>query len=169
MYRFAIYAIFVALCLASSSVFAGDAAGTQVCVGALGGAGGGVSGKVARDTFIKSLNKQKKPPLTSVPLESSLSDDVLAEAKQKTCEYVVITDLVEEHTESSYVTSMSGAQGNVPNFFVTTNYKVKKVSDGSEVASGSLKAQDTGSPQNAVDYTMNKMAAKVDGAIKGAK
>jgi hypothetical protein len=46
---------------------------------------------------------------------------------------------------------------------------LNKVSDGAEVSSGSFKAQDTGSIQNAIGFTLNKMAAKVDGAIKGAK
>src|ERR1035438_315844 len=68
MYRFAICAIFVALCLASFPVLAEDTAGTHVCVGVLASAGGR-SGTVARDTLIKFLNKQKKPPLTPVPLQ----------------------------------------------------------------------------------------------------
>lgn len=169
MYRFAIFAILVALCLASLPIVAEDTAGTHVCVGVLGSAGGQVSGKVARDNLIKSLNKQKKPPLAPVPLESFLPAEAMAEAKQRACEYVLITDLVEQHTESGYLTAMSGAQGSVPIFFVTTSYKLKKVSDGTEVASGSFKAQDTGSAQTAVAFTLSKMAAKVDGAIKGGK
>jgi hypothetical protein len=46
---------------------------------------------------------------------------------------------------------------------------LNKVSDGAEVSTGSLKAQDAGSSQNAVGSTMTKIAAKVDGAINGAK
>jgi hypothetical protein len=166
MCRFAICAVFVALCLASFPILAEDTAGTHVCVGVLASAGGR-SGTVARDTLIKSLNKQKKPPLTPVPLESSLPDEALAEAKQKTCEYVVTTNLVEDHTESGYGPGLSGVS--IPHFFVTTSYKLNKVSDGAEVSTGSLKAQDTGSSQNAVGFTMTKIAAKVDGAINGAK
>jgi len=162
-------AIFVALCLASFPILAEDTAGPHVCVGELEGAGGQISGTVARDTLIKYLNKQKKPPLTSVPLESSLPNEALAEAKQKACEYVVTTNLVEVHTESGYSPGMGMSGVNVPHFFVTTSYKLNKVSDGAEVLSGSFKAQDTGSPQNAVGFTLNKIAARVDGAIKGAK
>ncbi len=169
MYRFAICAIFVALCLASFPILAEDNAGPHVCVGVLQGAGGQISGTVARDTLIKHLNKQKKPPLTSVPLESFLPDEALAEAKHKACEYVVTTNLVEAHTESSYPPGVSPNAASVPNFFVTTSYKLNKVSNGAEVSSGSFKAHDTGSSQNAIAFTLNKMAAKVDGAIKAAK
>ncbi len=169
MYRVAICAIFVALCLASIPILAEDNAGPHLCVGVLEGAGGQISGTVARDTLIKHLNKQKKPPLTSVPLESSLPDEALAEAKQKACEYVVTTNLVEAHTASAYPPGVSPNAASVPNFFVTISYKLNKVSDGAEASSGSFKAQDTGSTQNAIGFTLNKMAAKVDGAIKGAK
>ena len=166
MFRFAICAIFVALCLASIPILAEDTAGTHVCVSVLAGAGGR-SGTGARDTLVKFLAKQKKPPLTPVPLQSSLPEEALAEAKQKSCEYVVTTNLVEEHTESGYGPGLSGVS--IPNFFVTTSYKLNKVSDGAEVSTGSCKAQDTGSSENAVGFTMNKIAAKVDAALKGAK
>ncbi len=168
MYRFAICAIFVVLCLVCLPALAQDTPGTHVCVGTLAGAGVQVSGKGSRDTLIKFLAKQKKPPLTLAPLES-IPDDNLVEAKQKACEYVVRMDLVELHTESGYLTAMSGAHGSVPNYFVTISYKLNKLSDGSEVSSGTFKAQDTGSPQNAVGFALNKIAAKVDGAIKGTK
>ncbi len=168
MYRFAICAIFVAACLASFPILAEETAGLHVCVGVMAGAGNQVSGKVARDSLIKALKKQKKPPLTLVPLES-LPEDQLTEAKQKTCEYLLTTDLVEEHTEQGYLPGVGAYAGSVPIFFVTTSYKLGKISDGTEVTKGSMKAQDTGSPQNAVEFTMSKIAGKVDGALKGAK
>src|ERR1700730_16248022 len=98
MYRFATYAIFIVLCLASLPALAQETAGPHVCVGTLAGAGAEVSGKASRDTLVKLLAKQKKPPLTVAPLES-IPDDNLVEAKQKACDYVVMTDLVELHTE----------------------------------------------------------------------
>ena len=92
MYRVAICAIFVALCLASFPILAEDIAGPHVCVGVLEGAGGRISGTVARDTLIKYLNKQKKPQLTAVPLVSFLPNEALTEAKQTVkhwCRYVL--------------------------------------------------------------------------------
>ncbi len=168
MSRLATCIILAALCVACLPVLAADS-GTHVCVGVLGSAGGQISGTVARDTLIKWLDKQKKPPLATVPLDSSAPDEALAEAKQKNCEYVVTTNLVEDHTESGYMPGTGGTTASIPNFFVTTSYKLNKVSDGAELSSGTFKAQDTGSPQNAVGFTLNKIAGKVDGAIKGAK
>jgi hypothetical protein len=46
------------------------------------------------------------------------------------------------------------------------NYKLSKVSDGAEQASGGLKASDRGSAQSAVIATMKKTAEKVLEAIK---
>jgi hypothetical protein len=162
--------IYIALLLfVSLPLFADDAAGTHVCVGVLQSAGGGVSGTVARDTLIKWLGKQKKAQMQTVPLESSAPDEALAEAKQKNCEYVVTTNLIEDHTESGYTPGMGGTTASIPNFFVTVGYKLNKVSDGSEVGSGSFKAQDTGSAQNAVGFTLNKVAGKVAQATKGGK
>jgi hypothetical protein len=56
----------------------------------------------------------------------------------------------------------------MPTFFVTTEYKLAKVSDGSDMSSGSFKASDRGSPQNAVGFTMKKVADKVTETIRKA-
>lgn len=160
------FALFV-LCFASIPLLADDAAGTHVCVGVLQSAGGSISGTVARDTLIKWLGKQKKGAVQPVPLDAAVPDEALAEAKQKNCEYVVTTNLVEDHTESGYSPGAGTTTASIPNFFVTVSYKLTKVSDGTDVSSGSGKAQDTGSPQNAVGFTLNKIAGKVSGALKG--
>jgi len=55
-----------------------------------------------------------------------------------------------------------------PTFYVTTTYKLTKVSDGSEVISGNAKASDRGSEQNAIGYTLHKIADRVTEAIKKA-
>ena len=51
-------------------------------------------------------------------------------------------------------------------FFVTVTYRLSKVNDGAEQASGSLKASDRSSPQSAVSATMKKTAEKVAEATK---
>ena len=56
----------------------------------------------------------------------------------------------------------------MPTYYVTTTYKLTKVSDGSEVASGNFKASDRGSEQNAIGFTLHKIADKVTEAIKKA-
>ena len=59
-------------------------------------------------------------------------------------------------------------QTSMPTFYVTTAYQLTKVSDGSEMASGNFKASDRGSEQNAIGFTMHKIADKVTQAIKKA-
>lgn len=167
MSRFAFAFSLLVLCFASIPAFADDAAGVHVCVAVLQSAGGNISGTVSRDTLIKWLGKQKKSQVQTVPMESSIPDEALAEAKQKNCDYVVTTNLVEDHTESGYTPGMGGTTASIPNFFVTVSYKLTKITDGADVASGSFKAQDTGSPQNAVGFTLSKVAGKVAGAVKG--
>jgi hypothetical protein len=171
MSRIAICVALLALCLSLTSIplLADDAASPHVCVGVLQSAGGSISGTVARDTLIKWLGKQKKGTVQTVPLDASVPDEALVEAKQKNCEYVVTTNLVEDHTESGYSPGAGTTTSSIPNFFVTVTYKLNKVADGADVASGSFKAQDTGSPQNAVGFTLNKIAGKVVQAVKGAK
>jgi hypothetical protein len=124
---------------------------------------------VARDTLIKWLAKQKKGPVQGVPLDAALPDEAMAEAKQKNCDYVVTTNLIEDHTESGYAPGAGTTTTSIPNFFVTVTYKLNRVADGTEIGGGSFKAQDTGSPQNAVGFTLNKVAGKVTAAIKGGK
>ncbi len=144
---------------------------TQVhlCVATLEGAGGEISGTTARDNLIKVLNKQKpdkNSPVTAetVPLEASLPDEVLADAKQKSCDFVVTTKLVEAHSDASYSTGTAGV--NIQTFFVTVAYKLEKVNDGSEISSGSFKAQDRGSEQTAIGFTSNKIAGKVMSEVR---
>jgi hypothetical protein len=80
---------------------------------------------------------------------------------------LVTTKQTEFHQENSL---MTGSFGNTstPTFFVTTAYKLIKVSDGSDVLSGNLKASDHGSEQDAVGITMHKIADKVTDAIQKA-
>ncbi len=155
--------------IAVTPLVADDAAGPHVCVGILQSAGGNVSGTVARDTLIKWLGKQKKGQVQSVPLDASIPDEAMAEAKQKNCDYVVTTNLTEDHTESGYSPGAGTTTSSIPNFFVTVSYQLNKVGDGAEVSKGSFKAQDTGSSQNAIGFTMNKIAGKVTQSVKGGK
>jgi hypothetical protein len=126
------------------------------------------SNPVGRDLLIKALSKEKPDKALSIEnviIEQAVPEEALAAAKQKGCDYVVTTNQSESHTDSSY-----WGQSNVsmPTFFVTTEYKLAKVSDGSDMASGSFKASDRGSAQNAVGFTMKKVADKVTETIRKA-
>jgi hypothetical protein len=131
-------------------------------------AGGGISGTASRDQLIKFLSKQKNFSGQLVPLNAAAPDEALAEAKQKGCEFVITTNLVEDHTDTAYQPGMGGTTTSMPKFFVTTAYKLNRVSDGSGLGEGTFKAQDTGSQQNAVGFTMKNMSGKIADAIKKA-
>ena len=137
----------------------------------LQGSRGNVSGFAARDALIKSLNKQRPDKNSPVaieaePLDTSSPDDSMAAAKQKSCNFLVTTNLLETHADSSYLGGLS--QVNIQPFFVTVAYKLNRVGQGSEMSSASFKAQDKGSEQNAIEFTMNKIAGKVSGEIRKA-
>ena len=80
--------------------------------------------------------------------------------------FLATSNLLETHADSSYLGGLS--QANIQMFFVTVAYKLNKVGDGSEMSSVSFKAQDKGSEQNAIGFTMNKVAGKVSGEISKA-
>ena len=157
----------VLMFLGGSYLFAQSSA-SKVCVSGMQGASGSTSATASRDTLIKSLGKQKGLRVAIESLTASTDEAGLEEAKQKGCAYLLTTSLLEDHTESAYSQGVLMARS-TPTFFVTVGYKMTNVADGSEVLSGSAKAQDSSSSQHAVDYSMNKIASKVGGALKSGK
>ncbi len=127
---------------------------------------GAISNGVGAPLLMKFLNKQK-PPVENVAIPQSAPEEALTAAQQKGCDYVVTTNQTELHSDSSWWGG--GTAGvNMQTFYVTTAYKLSKVSDGSELSSGSFKASDKGSEQNAIGFTMKKIAEKVGEAIRKA-
>ncbi len=119
--------------------------------------------------LIKSLSKEKNKGLSieSVPLPPASPEQALAAAKQKGCDYMVATNLTDTHSVNSLSTGRANPI-NTPTFYATTAYKLTKVSDGSEVSSGSFKASDSISEQSALGVTMKKIADKVTDVIRKA-
>jgi hypothetical protein len=157
----------IGLCIYSTTSFAQSSV-VELCVASLQVAGTNASDAAGRDQLIKFLNKEKPDkalPTEFMAIPQAIPEEALAFAKQKGCQYVVTTNQAEMHSDSSWWGG--GTSGvNMQTFFVTTTFKLTKVSDGSEVASGSFKASDKGSEQNAVGFTMKKVADKVTEAIK---
>jgi hypothetical protein len=168
MQRFALFAALVAFC---SFPLLGSAQGpsVQLCVATMQVSGSNDTSPEGRDMLIKALSKEKNKGLAieSVPLPPSSPDDALAAAKQKGCDYIVTTNLAETHSVNSYSTGRANPV-NTPTFYATTAYKLSKVSDGSEVSSGSFKASDSISEQSALGVTMKKIADKVTEVIRKA-
>ncbi len=166
MNRFPMYAAAIIFSAITISAFSQEAASGKLCVSVLQGAAGTTSPTVSRDELIKFLEKQKNLKGTTQAMNAFTAEDTASEAKQKGCGYVLTTALTEDHVESAYGPGVLMSTS-IPTFFVTVGYKLVKASDGSELASGSAKAQDTGSQQHAVEFSMNKIAGKVGGALKG--
>lgn len=137
---------------------------TQVCVAKLDNNGSVVSPTVVRDDLIKFLDKQKNSQAEGVPVDTSIPSEALKAATEKNCEYLVTTNVTEEHSDTGYTGGLAGV--NMQTFFVTVDFKLVKVSDGTEVTKGSAKASDRGSPQNAIIATTKKIAEKVSESIK---
>jgi hypothetical protein len=137
---------------------------TQVCVAKLDNNGSVVSPTVVRDDLIKFLDKTKNSQAEGVPVDTSIPGEALKAAKEKNCEYVVTTNVTEEHSDTGYTGGLAGV--NMQTFYVTVEFHVLKVSDGTEVTKGAAKASDRGSAQNAIIATTKKIAEKVNDSIK---
>ena len=165
MRRFTIAPMVVGIALVSGLAF-GQNAIVKLCVGNLEMNGAGGNSTAGREDLIKFLNKEKPDKaisIESMSTDPSSPDAALTAANGQKCDYVVTTNQTESHVESSYSGSV-----NLPIFYVTLAYKLTKVSDSSEVASGNVKATDYSSEQNASRFAMRKIAGKVTEAIKKA-
>ena len=142
----------------------------QLCVANMQANGLNSPNTFGRDALVKFLGKEKdKSVAQAVPIDAYEPEQALQEAKAKNCAYVVTTNQTESHSDSSnWGTASSVNPINNPIFYVTTAFKLTKVSDGADVLSGSTKASDRGSEQNAIGFTMHKIADKCTEAIKKA-
>jgi hypothetical protein len=163
MRQFVVGLFFVFMLAGALRAFA-QTSPARVCVAEVETREPSISPAAVRDALIRFLSKQKGLEAEEVPLDASDSAAVMTQAKDKKCDRVVDTTVTEVHSESGYTGGYSGV--NLQTFFVTVNYRLSKVSDGAEQASGSLKASDRGSAQSAVIATMKKTAEKVAEAIK---
>jgi hypothetical protein len=155
----------VGIALVSVSAF-GQRTTVKLCVANMEMSGAEISSTTGGEQLIKFLSKEKPDKALSIESLSvvpSSPSAALAAATGQKCDYVVTTNQAESHVESSNSGSVS-----VPAFYVALSYKLTKVSDSSEVTSGSVKASDYGSEQNAVGFAMHKIATKVTEAIKKA-
>jgi hypothetical protein len=160
-------AMFAAFSCSFAPIATAQSSPAQVCVANMQSVNAG-TGTAARDSLMKYLAKGKdKSVAQSIPIDASDPEPALQQAKDKKCDYLVTTNQTESHQENSLMTGTFG-NTSTPTFYVTTAYKLTKVSDGSELAGGSLKASDHSSEQSAIGLTMHKIADKVTKSIKEA-
>lgn len=159
-----VFAIF--LCLSACTATA-QLSPVQLCVANMQSVNED-SSTTGRDLLMKFLSKEKnKSVAQDVPIDASTPEHALPEAKSKSCDYLLTTHQTESHQENSVMQAMGTfGQTSMPTYYVTTAYQLTKVSDGSDVANGNFKASDRGSEQNALGFTLHKIADKVTEAIK---
>lgn len=159
------YVVLALMCL-SACIATAQSSPVQLCVANM--QNHGEPGTMGRDWLMKFLSKEKdKSVAKDVAINASAPAEAMQEAKSKNCDYLVLTNQTESHQENGVMTGAFSTTS-MPTFYVTTGYKLTKVGDGAEVASGNFKASDRGSEQNAIGFTMHKVADKVTDAIKKA-
>lgn len=160
-----VFAISVCLC---PSIATAQSSPAQLCVANMQSVNAG-SSTTGRDLLMKFLGKEKGNVAQEIPIDAADPEQALQQAKSKNCDYLVTTNQTESHQENSQMQAMGTfSQTTMPTYYITAAYKLTKVSDGAEVASGNLKASDRGSEQNAIGFAMHKIADKVTEAIKKA-
>ena len=165
MRRHLIVLIAVLVILGFSSAYA-QSSPARLCVPELLSEDPTVSITATRDALIKFLGKQKNLPAETIAFDTAEPAQVVTQARDKKCDYVVSTVLTEVHSESGYTGGLQGQ--NLQNFFVTVEYKLNRVADGAALASGSLKASDRSGPQTATISTMKKISDKVAETLRNS-
>ncbi len=141
----------------------------QLCVANMQLEDTGSSNPVGQAALMKFLAKEKDKSLAYIPIDPVELGQASQAAKSKNCDYMVTTRQTESHVQSDiYGGATTVNPINMPVFYVTITYKLTRISDGSEVASGNMKASDRGSEKDAIIIAMHKIAGKLTDAIKKA-
>ncbi len=151
-------------------------------------AGRSVPGTLERDRLVSDLNHQKPDKKThiavqAVALEGMSREDVIDEARQKKCDYIVYTALTElrmssdpmnmQRTPGTIQTNPNlgaGMPGTAPgsqnqSYTATVEYKLYRA-DGGAVSGAPFSAQDGVSEDSAVSQVMDRIAMRVASDVK---
>jgi hypothetical protein len=149
-----------------------------------------VSGSLERDRLVSDLNQMKPDKKThiavqGVALDGTSADEVADEAKQKKCDYVVYTSLLELRMSSDPMSMQrtpgtiqtnpnigAGMPGSSPNslnqtYQATVEYKLYRA-DGTAVSGAPFSIQQGMSEEVVVSQLMDRIASKVFGDIRKA-
>ncbi len=142
---------------------------------------------VERDHLVTALDQEKPDKklhlkIQAVPLEGTTPSDVEAEAKQKNCDYVVYTTLVEIRVFANSPTSRPGTtqdhQGGVfvkmPNnpqvreYQANMEYKLYRTGDPKAISDGPVSNREMTQPSEVVARAMAQVANRVYLEVKKA-
>jgi hypothetical protein len=195
MYRFTTRMLIAFLCALAVQAMGQENRVVRVGVAAIQvQAGQGLSGNWAQDRLVGALNQQKPDKkqhikLQGVPLEGAGPEEVANEAKQKNCDYVVYTNLVELQSSPNSMTQPQqppgtmqpypgGTLGMPPNnpnntragntqYRATVDYRLYRTGDATAISNSSVSNQ--GGPEEAlVSQLLNQVANRVLAEVKKA-
>jgi len=194
MHRFTTRALMVWLCLLTLPVLAQENRIVRVGVAAMQTqASQGLSANWAQDRLVAGLNQQKPDKkqhikLQGVPLQGGSPEEIENEAKQKNCDYMLSTSLVElqavmTSATQPRITSMpttppglgmpppgttNSPQSTTTQYQATVTYRLFRAGDATTTASSSVTYQQNGPPENVVSQVLGQVVNRVFGDIKKA-
>ena len=198
MYRFAIRALILSFCFLGLYAVAQENQIVKVGVPVMKNAAGrSVPGNLERNRLVAALNQQKPDKKThlkvqGIPLEGMTPDEVGDEAKQKNCDYVVYTTLLELQSSTdpnipqrpgatpgtiqtnpnggwstpSGGRNGAGAEGLNPEYRATVEYRLYRTGNPSAISGAPFSNQQVSDEETVVSAIMNQIANRVWGEIK---
>jgi hypothetical protein len=144
-----------------------------------------VPGTLERDRLVAALNqlkpdKKQHIKVQGVPLDGITPDEVGAEAKDKKCDYVVYTTLVELRGATDPVTPRPGTietnpngvwnnphgQAVDPEYRATVEYKLYRAGDNAAIAGAPFSTQEAMPEAAVVSQIMDRIATRVFADVK---
>ena len=188
MYRSA-RALFLFLCLLPLCAFAQENRVIRVGVPIMKNlAGRSVPGNIERDRLVAALNQEKPDKklhvkVQGVSIEGTTPEDIGDEAKQKNCDYVVYTTLIELQASSDPAMRQPGTiqtnpQGvwnspsnprgaaNDPEYRATVEYKLYRTGNPDAISGAPFSNQQQMPEMEVVAQVMNQIANRVFAEVK---
>ncbi len=185
------YGLLLCFCLVSLCGFAQENRIVVVGVATMKNAATlSVPGTLERDRLVTSLNQLKADKklhikVQGVPLDGMTPDDVAGEAKDKKCDYVVYTTLVElrgstdpamprpgtiETNPNGVWSQPNNPRGQAldPEFRATVEYKLYRAGDNAAIAGAPFSTQEAMPEAAVVSQIMDRIANRVFADVKKA-
>lgn len=149
-------------------------------------AGRSVPGNMERDRLVAALNQLKPDKKThvkvqGVPLNGMSPEDVGAEAKDKKCDYVVYTTLVELQASTDPAMARPSTPGTIetnpngvwsqrsaldPEYRATVEYKLYRSGDNAAIAGAPFSIREAMPEEAVVSQVMDRIATRVFADVK---
>jgi hypothetical protein len=189
MRRCTIQGFIFSVCLLSLCAFAQENGVIRVGVPIMKNqTGRSVPGNMERDRLVAALNQQKPDKklhikVQAVPLDGTTPDEAGDEAKQKQCDYIVYTTLIElqastdplQRTPGTIQTNPNGvwntpnnpqARGLNPEYRATVEYRLYRSGGGEAISSAPFTNQQAMPEEAVVSQLMDRIASRVFAEIK---